>query len=104
MMLHMGMFSIVYSRAIHEQLLIAVVPGYSDFNAALFSFLRDDEFKYQSIFVALNLSVFPFSDTIFPEGFFFGIDVIPVLSFKTNRDSDHTTTSLSLTPYQTLAE
>ncbi len=82
----MGMYGLVYARAVNEHFLFTVVGGYTNFDASPIPFLKNEEFLYQNAYLGLNLTFFPFSNQIFPKGFYFGFDLVPSLGFVKNRE------------------
>lgn len=84
----MGMYGFVYSKAVDEQHLISGVAGYTNFDLSPVPFLHNDEWKYQNIYFGLNYMIFPFSDEMFPHGFYYGFDYVPSIGFWENRETN----------------
>ncbi len=83
----MGMYGLVYARALNETFLLAFVAGYTNFDWSPIPFLKNAEWVYQNVYGGINITYFPLSRQIFPEGFYLGIDLVPSLGFTTRRDS-----------------
>jgi hypothetical protein len=90
----MGMYGLVYSRAPDEKHLLTGIGGYTNFDLSPVPFLRNDEWKYQNIYFGLNYTIFPFSDEVFPHGFYYGFDYVPAISFWENRETGETAIGL----------
>jgi hypothetical protein len=92
----MGMYGLVYSRAIDNHSIITAVAGYTDFDLSPIPFLRNDNWKYQNIYFGANYSLFPFSSDIFPHGLYIGMDLVPSIGFYTNRNDYSSGTGLDI--------
>jgi len=97
----MGMYGFVYGRALDEHFIVVAMAGYTNFDLIPFEFLRDwmrnETFLFQAVYAGINLSVFPFSGRMFPEGFYLGLDFVPTFSFIQNRSTGAMGTDLGIT-------
>jgi hypothetical protein len=83
----MGMYGLVYSRAVNRKTLLTAVGGYTNFDASPIPFLKNDNYVYENVYAGLNLTYFPRSETPFPKGFYVGVDVVPSLGFYRDRET-----------------
>ena len=90
----MGMYGLVYSRAMNEKYLLTGVGGYTNFDLSPIPFLSNDDWKYENIYLGFNFTVFPFSGKIFPRGFFYGGDYVPSIGFWKRRKTGKTGVTL----------
>jgi hypothetical protein len=84
----MGMYGLVYARAINYYSIVTIVGGYTDYDLSPIPFLHNENWIYQNIYFGFNYSIFPFSKDIFPHGLYLGIDLVPSLGFYTNRNDN----------------
>jgi hypothetical protein len=92
----MGMYGISYARALNESLLLTGVFGYTNFDWSPIPFLHNENWLYQNVYGGANITYFPFSKRLFPEGLYFGFDLVPSLGFWTNRFSADSGNGLDL--------
>jgi hypothetical protein len=92
----MGMYGLVYSYAMDNNVLLTVVGGYTNFDLSPITFLHNKNYVYQNAYAGINVTIFPFSDRMFPRGFYFGFDFVPSLGFSTNRSTKALGTGISL--------
>jgi hypothetical protein len=92
----MGMYGLVYSRALNETTLLTCIGGYTDFDASPIPFLRNERFRYRNIYGGINLTYFPFSKRTFPRGFYFGFDFVPSIGVSVNRLTKATGSGIGL--------
>ena len=90
----MGMYGLVYSRALNENNLITGVGGYTNFDLSPIPFLHNEDWIYQNVYFGINYTIFPFSEEIFPHGFYFGFDYVPSIGFWEDRETGETATEL----------
>jgi hypothetical protein len=92
----MGMYGMVYAHAINEKHILTGVGGYTNFDLSPVPFLHNDKWIYENIYLGLNFTIFPFSDMIFPRGFYYGFDFVPSLGFWKKRETGKKGTALGL--------
>jgi len=81
----MGMYGLVYARALDSTSIITIVGGYTNYDLSPIPFLHNDNWKYHNVYFGFNYSFFPFSREVFPHGFYMGVDGVPSLGFFSNR-------------------
>ena len=97
----MGIYGFVYGHAVDEHIVLVGMAGYTNFDLIPIRFLREymrnDTYLYQNVYLGTNLTVFPFSDRMFPEGFYLGLDFVPTLCFMENRSTAAKGTAVGIT-------
>lgn len=93
----MGMYGIVYGRAINENVFLGGAAGYTNFDLSPFPFLANEDWLYQNAYMGAVLCIYPFSTEIFPCGFYCGMDFVPSIGFWQQRNSGETGTGVGLT-------
>jgi len=83
----MVMYGLAYSRAVDNKHLHTGIIGYTNFDLSPVPILHNEEWKYQNIYFGFNYTIFPFSDEMFPHGFYYGFDYVPSIGFWENRES-----------------
>lgn len=92
----MGMYGLVYSKALDEQHIITGIGGYTNFDWSPIPFLHNDDWIYQNLYFGINYMIFPFSNEMFPHGFYYGFDFVPSIGFWDNRNNNDNGIGLSV--------
>jgi hypothetical protein len=87
-LIFMGMYGLAYSRAVDNNHIITGIGGYTNFDLSPVPFLHNDEWKYQNVYLGINYTIFPFSEKMFPRGFYYGFDYVPSIGIWVNRETN----------------
>jgi len=91
----MGMYGLVYAHALDNNVILTIVGGYTNYDLSPIPFLHNENYVYENVYAGINVTFFPFSDRMYPRGFYFGFDFVFSLGFTTNRSTRAPGTGIS---------